>query len=316
MKKKLLFIALCVTIISVFFVGCSINKNTLNNKLKTLMTIGGTIKVPLEDSFLLANEIAADYNKVYGDLNKNLDKNIGNHTKLKEKLQEDILTQLKEQKLLNIYFRDYYSLSNSNVESIKELVDDKIAGKNATKLMNSGISKDTMVNFYIEEYIEALTKANIKDNVIKNLTDADYKIGYFDCVHFDNKTDATDFYNEVKNGANFKKTAKEMVKDFSESSLLNKMIKGTLNESLEKVVYNLKQDEIPPIIESSIGGYYVIKCTKPYAITTDKAEKKEMYDSLVKFKTSEKITYILNRLEEENTVDINYDLLNKIKYIY
>lgn len=157
--------------------------------------------------------------------------------------------------------------------------------------------------FYVDEVQASHILISTTDENDKPLSDAKKK---------EAKKKAEEILNQIKDGGDFEKLAKEnsSCPSSEKGGDLGYFGKGRMVPEFDKVAFELKEGEISEIVETQFG-YHIIKLVDKKQETTPFDEVKDsIKQKLVKEKFNKKVEEVI----KNSKIDTNKDLLEKISF--
>lgn len=207
---------------------------------------------------------------------------------IEDYVKKTVIAELAQIKSMALFAKEYnIELSDDEKNTIEQAANDYYSGLDSDEIDCMEITQSDVANAY-SEYLLANkvytsltneTNTEVSDDEARIVNIQQIVINKYTLDNAGNKVASTDEekqeeYNKAQsvlekaqNGEDFSNLAE----NYSDNEVCELSVgRGNLEESVEKVVFNLESDELSDIIETE-DSYYIIKCINSYDIeATDK----------------------------------------------
>lgn len=289
-RTKFGFIIIVCLLIGVIVIGCTSKSTSIIfvDKLgeKEVFRINDSVCTLSEANIYLTN-LQDQYESVYGcDM---WETKCGDLT-IEDYVKKTVIAQLAQIKSMALFSKQYnIELTQEEINTLNLAAKEYFSSLSDAQAKAMGISLEDVVNAYSDYllaskvYSSLTTETNteVSDDEARVITVAQIVINKYALDQSGNKvlfteeekveaySKASTILEKAKNGEDFANLAE----NYSDNETCELALgRGKLENSVEKVVFNMENDELSDIIETE-DSYYIMKCINSYDIEATDANK-------------------------------------------
>lgn len=289
-RTKFGFIIIACLLIGVIVIGCTSRSTSIIfvDKLgaKDVFRINDSVCTLSEANIYLTN-LQDQYESVYGcDM---WETKCGDLT-IEDYVKKTVIAQLAQIKSMALFSKQYnIELTQEETSTLNQAAKDYFNSLNDAQVKAMGITLEDVVSAYSDYllaskvYSSLTTETNteVSDDEARIITVQQIVINKYSLDQSGNKVPSTEeekaeayskastILEKAKNGEDFANLAE----NYSDNDTCELSLgRGKLENSVEKIVFNMENDELSDIIETE-DSYYIMKCINSYDIEATDANK-------------------------------------------
>ncbi|MFA9378082.1 MAG: peptidylprolyl isomerase [Lachnotalea sp.] len=289
-KIKIAFIVVACILVAGIGIGCSEKSASVIfvEKLSDndVFRINGSVcTLPVAKIYL--TNLQNQYESVY-DSNM-WDKVCGDIT-IEEYVKKTVITELAQIKSMSLFAKEYnIELTEEEKNIINKASKEYYDGLNDQEISDMGITQDDVSNAYSEYLLASKVYSSLTNETNTEVSDDEARVVTIQQIvinkyHMDDAGNKVEDTDEEKQEAYTKaQTVLEraqndedfatLADNYSDNEICELSIgRDKIEKNVEKIVFNMENDELSGIIEIE-DGYYIIKCINSYDMEATDANK-------------------------------------------